>query len=783
MGSGDDRHASEDHFLATALDWFGVDIDQAAHAADKGRALAVAVTARRTLLILDGCEPLQYPPGPLAGGLRALGLKALLTHLASAGQPGLCVLTSREWLQDLAEWVRDPGRPDGPVLRLDLGNLDEADGARLLHTLGADRAGAAGIEPDDPELRAASGEVRGHALTLSLLGRYLALAEGGDIRRRDRVDLAAASAATGGHAFRVMAVYETWFARAGAAGARELAALRLLGYFDRPAGAEDLASFRAAPPIPGLTEALFAKPGTGSEPQAAPPEPIPAAQWTIALKRLEEAGLVAPTRPDGGPNPDPTAPGRGGPGRDAPAPADGALDAHPLVREYLAAALKATNPAAFREGHRRLYERLKRSAPHRPEGLAGLQPLHQAVAHGCLAGLWQEVCDQVYFDRILRGTGPDGANSIKKLGAIGADLGAVACLFAEPWIHPAPAPTEGDQAWLLSEAAFRLRALGRLGGGPGTHAGRGGDAGEAGELETSGHQLRKPERAATAPGPGPGRGGGCQALRGPRRPQRRCLLVAGHAHHPGGRLAPTGRDRRGPCTLRRGRGDAGAASACIPAPLLPPGPQVLRPCSWPGPRGPPGPAPALALGLGLDRVGAGQGASGAGDPAAGACEAVAGRARQTLEWAEAGNLSLLTIALDHLTLARCALYADLLAGRPPGAEAQTQAGRALDRLRAAGNPAHAPPRPAHPRLAAPGPGRLRRGPRRPRRRAADRQPRRHGAVSRRHRPLPRPALPRPASPGPGPPPHRGPPLRSPPAGAGRRRGAQFFFRERRPSAG
>ena len=134
-----------------------------------------------------------------------------------------------------------------------------------------------------------------------------------------------------------------------------------------------------------------------------------------------------------------------------------------MVREYLAQALKTHSQDAWREGHRRLYERLKASVPHQPEGLDGLQPLYQAVAHGCQAGLWQEVCEQVYRDRILRGTGHDGFYSSRKLGAFGADLGAVACLFAEPWTRPAPALTEPAQAWLLNEAAFQLRALGRLG--------------------------------------------------------------------------------------------------------------------------------------------------------------------------------------------------------------------------------------------------------------------------------------------------------------------------------
>ena len=42
------------------------------------------------------------------------------------------------------------------------------------------------------------------------------------------------------------------------------------------------------------------------------------------------------------------------------------------------------------------------------------------------------------------------------------------------------------------------------------------------------------------------------------------------------------------------------------------------------------------------------------------CRAVSERAAQTLKWAEQNKLSLLTIALDHLTLGRAALYAAIL---------------------------------------------------------------------------------------------------------------------------
>lgn len=90
----------------------------------------------RTLLVLDGLESLQHPPGPQGGALRAPGVQALLRALAGAGQPGLCVVTTREAVGDLAEYERSGDHPPSGVLAHDLGNLAETDGARLLHGLG-----------------------------------------------------------------------------------------------------------------------------------------------------------------------------------------------------------------------------------------------------------------------------------------------------------------------------------------------------------------------------------------------------------------------------------------------------------------------------------------------------------------------------------------------------------------------------------------------------------------------------------------------------------------------
>ena len=78
--AGASSQASSDSFIAAALEFFGAAelAGSPAPAWDKGAKLAELVAARRTLLILDGLEPLEYPPGPLAGQLKDPAVKALL---------------------------------------------------------------------------------------------------------------------------------------------------------------------------------------------------------------------------------------------------------------------------------------------------------------------------------------------------------------------------------------------------------------------------------------------------------------------------------------------------------------------------------------------------------------------------------------------------------------------------------------------------------------------------------------------------------------------------------
>jgi tetratricopeptide (TPR) repeat protein len=134
------------------------------------------------------------------------------------------------------------------------------------------------------------------------------------------------------------------------------------------------------------------------------------------------------------------------------------LDCHPLVREHFGEKLQESNPAAWREGNNRLYEHLKTTAKEYPDTIEEMAPLFAAVAHGCQAGRHQEALDEIFNRRMDRRE----AFVARKLGAIGAALATLSGFFDPPWRQPVAELIEGSTGYVLSHAGFCLRALGRL---------------------------------------------------------------------------------------------------------------------------------------------------------------------------------------------------------------------------------------------------------------------------------------------------------------------------------
>ncbi len=380
QGTGETRQTSSDLFINAALTFFGDSDTTKGTPWERGERLAGLIRQHKTLLVLDGIEPLQYPPtdrSGQAGRLKDTALEALLQSLAQSNN-GLCIVTSREHLANIDSF------PTQKEHKLEKLMLEAAVSViRHLQLIGTDK-----------EIEEMWDALDGHALSILQLGRLLARGFGKDLRKWREIGITKADKLHQGRStMRVMAKYESWLLSGDKERQLELAILRLMGLFEKPMSPGCFEALRAKPTIAGLTE-FFGDTETF--------------EVEAAVATLIENELLS----------------HGGGDDYVGSLLDVPLDAHPLIREYFAAQLKREQPEAFRAAHSTLFDYLCENTPHHPEGLDGLAPLYEAVTHGCLAGRHSEAREKVYRDRILRGTGSDGFYSSKKLGAIGADLAA-----------------------------------------------------------------------------------------------------------------------------------------------------------------------------------------------------------------------------------------------------------------------------------------------------------------------------------------------------------------------
>jgi predicted ATPase len=325
----------------------------------------------------------------------------------AAFNTGLCVITTRTAVADIAD------SESSSALRRNLDQLSSDAGAHLLQALG--------VEGNEAELRSTSDEFRGHCLALTLLGSYLADVYDGDVRRRNEVSgHLAHDVRQGVHARKVMESYQTWFGEG-----PELAVLRMLGLFDRPANEKAVGALLDLPAIQGLTESLTDL------------NPI---EWRMILGKLRRARLLAGEDPH---NP-------------------GYLDTHPLVREYFGEQLRSQKTDAWKECNRRLFHHYQTLAPQLPNSFREMEPLFSAAVCGCNAGLLRDALHEVYIPRIQRG---DACFAAKVLGATGPLLSVLVHFFEQGrWGSLVETGIGGqslvpeDQLFVLAQAGLYLSA-------------------------------------------------------------------------------------------------------------------------------------------------------------------------------------------------------------------------------------------------------------------------------------------------------------------------------------
>ena len=409
QGSAEDRQVSADTFVNDALVWFEYDGKELSNMSQKVDALVSLIKVKKTLLILDGLEPLQYSlSGAMDGRMRDGNLLRLIKEL-SMGIDGLVVLSSRQEIVELK------GKNETHITQHPLEPLSAEAGIELFRHYD--------IIGTNKELEDTVNTYNGHALSLNLLARYLCDYEDKDIKKQDQLtkltEFPEETVETG-HAFRVMQWYEKKLR-----GTIDLKILYMLGLFDRPTSEGAVDVLRQA-----KIEHLF-------------DDTINTKAWKAALARLRRQGLLNKLNPE---YPD-------------------ALDTHPLIRQYFSTRFETDKLEAWKESHRVLYHYYKNlPEKEQPDTLEEMEPLFAAVMHGCAAGLHEEVLVDVYYERIMRDNRTN--YHINKLGAVSMDLSVLSHFFdfssEEQWKKPVDNLTNLLKSAVLNWVGYRLRTLGRM---------------------------------------------------------------------------------------------------------------------------------------------------------------------------------------------------------------------------------------------------------------------------------------------------------------------------------
>lgn len=398
QGTSSDVKSSGDFFIEHALEWFGDARPTQGTPWAKASRLATLIRESKTLLILDGIEPLQQPPGSKNGKVENPAVALLLRELANYNN-GLCIVTSRLAISDLAGFKNDRVR----TRRVE--NLTSKFGVELLKNIG--------VNGERRELALAVRNYLGHPLSLTLLGGFLSSVHHGNIGKFRELSSLLDEKSQGSHANNLMKAYLDWVKDS-----PSCSLLYLIGLYDRAVSLSDIKSLVKLESIDGLTAELAN---------------LTNLQWGYAIEQLTDSNLVSIE------------------GRED----ERIIDCHPLVRDFVGGYLRKEHLQYWQKGHNLIFQLLQNTARDEPSNMVDLEPLFRAVIHGAQAGRYSEAFS-LYFKKIKKGY------TLLTEGSHIADQACIRAFFIKEWDEPAEELSEVEKVHLLSSVATNLMSLGQI---------------------------------------------------------------------------------------------------------------------------------------------------------------------------------------------------------------------------------------------------------------------------------------------------------------------------------
>ena len=393
-----------DAFFEAALDFLsGGKIDPRDHPSTNAKAHFIAgmLYAGCYLFVLDGLEVMQHQAGDQYGLLLSNDLRAFLEYFAAPGHESLCLITSRAPVLDLEQYTTYTHR--------NVTRLSPTDGRVLLR--------AVGVTGEDRALDHIVADWDGHALTLSLLGTYLARRYGGDVAYIDEIPPPTANEPRYKRVHRVLRRYDEHLTEA------ERAFLMIFSAFRTP-----------------VKEAAFEKvfrAGMGTDTLNAPITVLDDADFEAMVQRLVAYRILRY------------------------ASRIRCYTTHPLIRAHYLVRLTAGDHAQAQCTHERIkgyYLELVGYMLYHPM-LNDLAPLIEAMHHACHAGAF----DEAYRIRRERIDQFNRQVLTWELGAYETRIGLMSEFFPNGDTSQEPWGSASERSHTLNEVGFCLMSLGRLG--------------------------------------------------------------------------------------------------------------------------------------------------------------------------------------------------------------------------------------------------------------------------------------------------------------------------------
>ena len=399
---------SVDEFFEAALKYMSggrIDPRRVPSANVRAQVIGAMLGAGRYLFVLDGLEVMQHQEGDQYGLLKSTDLREFLSYFAAPEHQSFCLITSRAPVLDLMDYTTYTHR--------DVERLSPADGRALLRRVG--------VTGDDAALDKVVADWDGHALTLGLLGGYLAERHGGDVAYIGEIPPPTADEPRYQRVHRVLRRYDEHLTDA------ERAFLILFSAFRTP-----------------VEEAAFEKvfqADMGADALNAPVVALDDTGFEVMIERLLAYRILWH---------DPHA---------------RHYTAHPLIRNHYLALLTAGDRAQAQDAHERIkdyYLDLAGDTPQFPT-LEDLAPLIEVVHHACRAGAYDEAY-RIYDERISQG---DRFVIVHQLGAYETTLALMLEFFPGGDTSQEPQVSDAkDKSWILNAVGYRLMSLGRLSEAP-----------------------------------------------------------------------------------------------------------------------------------------------------------------------------------------------------------------------------------------------------------------------------------------------------------------------------